>query len=370
MPLHKKEKSMADRSSTFVSTATTEREKAIDQALNQIERRFGKGAIMKLGEASRIQVEVIPTGSIALDLALGVGGIPRGRITEIYGPEASGKTTLCQHIIANAQRAGGYAAFIDAEHAMDRTYAERCGVDIANLLISQPDTGEQALEIVDALIRSNAIDVVVIDSVAALTPRAEIEGEMGDSHVGLQARLMSQAMRKLTSAISSSNTSVVFTNQLREKVGVMFGNPETTSGGKALKFYASVRLDIRRTDSIKQGQDVMGNRTRVRVVKNKVAPPFRVAEFDIMYSEGISREGGLIDLGLEMGLVKKSGAWFNVGDIRLGQGRENAKDFLRQNSDVAGALDDQIRGNLSSFKASELEIPVEEAEDEEVLEEI
>jgi len=361
---------MADRSSTVVSAATTEREKAIEHALNQIERRFGKGAIMKLGEASKIQVDVIPTGSIALDLALGVGGIPRGRITEIYGPEASGKTTLCQHIIANAQRAGGYAAFIDAEHALDRTYAERCGVDINNLLISQPDTGEQALEIVDALIRSNALDVVVIDSVAALTPRAEIEGEMGDSHVGLQARLMSQAMRKLTSAISSSNTCVVFTNQLREKVGVMFGNPEVTSGGKALKFYASVRLDIRRTDTIKQGQDVMGSRTRVRVVKNKVAPPFRVAEFDIMYSEGISREGGLIDLGLEMGLVKKSGAWFNVGDIRLGQGRENAKDFLRQNSDVAGALEEQIRGNISSFKAGELELGTAEEEDEEILEEM
>jgi len=370
MPLHKKDKVMADRSSTFVSTATTEREKAIEHALNQIERRFGKGAIMKLGEASKIHVEIIPTGSIALDLALGVGGIPRGRVTEIYGPEASGKTTLCQHIIANAQHAGGYAAFIDAEHALDRSYAERCGVDINNLLISQPDTGEQALEIVDALIRSNALDVVVIDSVAALTPRAEIEGEMGDSHVGLQARLMSQAMRKLTSAISSSNTAVVFTNQLREKVGVMFGNPEVTSGGKALKFYASVRLDIRRTDTIKQGQDVMGSRTRVRVVKNKVAPPFRVAEFDIMYSEGISREGGLIDLGLEMGLVKKSGAWFNVGDIRLGQGRENAKDFLRQNSDVAGALEEQIRGNITSFKAGELEFEAEEAEDEEVLEEI
>jgi recombination protein RecA len=367
MAMSKKEKSMADRSATVVSTATTEREKAIEQALSQIERRFGKGAVMKLGEVSRIQVDVIPTGSIALDLALGVGGVPRGRITEIYGPEASGKTTLCQHIIASAQRAGGYAAFIDAEHALDRTYAARCGVDINNLLISQPDTGEQALEIVDALIRSNAIDVVVIDSVAALTPRAEIEGEMGDSHVGLQARLMSQAMRKLTSVISSSNTSVVFTNQLREKVGVMFGNPETTSGGKALKFYASVRLDIRRTDTIKQGQEVMGNRTRVRVVKNKVAPPFRVAEFDIMYSEGISREGGLIDLGLEMGLVKKSGAWFNVGDIRLGQGRENAKDFLRQNSDVASALEEQIRGNISSFKAGEVEEEVEE--DEESLDE-
>ncbi len=345
---------MVDRSSTIVSAATSDREKAIEQALTQIERRFGKGAIMKLGDVSKIQVEVIPTGSIALDLALGVGGIPRGRITEIYGPEASGKTTLCLHIIASAQRAGGYAAFIDAEHALDRAYAARVGVDTTNLLISQPDTGEQALEILDALVRSNALDVVVIDSVAALTPRAEIEGEMGDAFVGLQARLMSQAMRKLTSAISSSNTSVVFTNQLREKIGVMFGNPETTSGGKALKFYASIRLDIRRTDSIKQGQDVMGSRTRVRVVKNKVAPPFRVAEFDIMYSEGISREGGLIDLGLEMGLVKKSGAWFNVGDIRLGQGRENAKEYLRQNSDVAAAIEEQIRGNMGSFKIGEI----------------
>src|SRR5690242_7755566 len=366
MPLHKKDKAMADRSSTFVSTATTEREKAIEQALNQIERRFGKGAIMKLGDVSRIQVEVIPTGSIALDLALGVGGIPRGRITEIYGPESSGKTTLCLHVIASAQRAGGYAAFIDAEHALDRTYAARLGVDTTNLLISQPDTGEQALEILDALVRSNAIDVVVIDSVAALTPRAEIEGEMGDSHVGLQARLMSQAMRKLTGAISSSNTSVIFTNQLREKVGVMFGNPETTAGGRALKFYASVRLDIRRTDSIKLGQDVVGNRTRVRVVKNKVAPPFKTAEFDIMYNEGISREGGLIDLGLEMGFIKKSGAWFNVGDIRLGQGRENAKEFLRQNTDVASAIEEQIRSNMNSFKTAEIEA-VEEGETEEAL---
>src|SRR5437588_6999656 len=360
MAFTKKEKSVVDRSSTAVSTATNEREKAIEQALNQIERRFGKGAIMKLGEVSKIHVDVISTGSIALDLALGVGGIPRGRITEIYGPEASGKTTLCQHIIASAQHAGGYAAFIDAEHALDRVYAAHCGVDTDNLLISQPDTGEQALEIVDSLVRSNAIDVVVIDSVAALTPRAEIEGEMGDSHVGLQARLMSQALRKLTGAISNSNTSVIFTNQLREKIGVMFGNPETTAGGKALKFYASVRLDIRRIDSIKQGQEVMGSRTRVKVVKNKVAPPFRVAEFDIMYSEVISREGGLIDLGLEMGLVKKSGAWFNVGDIRLGQGRENAKDFLRQNSDVAGAIEEQIRTNISSFNVAEVEGTEEE----------
>src|SRR5947209_10180038 len=364
--MSKKDKSMVDRSSTIVSAATSEREKAIEQALTQIERRFGKGAIMKLGDAAKVHVEAIPTGSIALDIALGVGGVPRGRVTEIYGPESSGKTTLCQHIIANAQRAGGYAAFIDAEHAMDRTYAARLGVDTTNLLISQPDTGEQALEILDALVRSNAIDVVVIDSVAALTPRAEIEGEMGDSHVGLQARLMSQAMRKLTSAISSSNTAVIFTNQLREKVGVMFGNREVTSGGKALKFYASVRLDIRRTDTIKQGTDVMGNRTRVRVVKNKVAPPFRVAEFDIMYSEGISREGGLIDLGLEMGLVKKSGAWFNVGEIRLGQGRENAKEFLRQNSDVASAIEEQIRGNMTAFKAAEIE---GEEEDDDTLEE-
>jgi recombination protein RecA len=325
---------------------------------------------MKLGEAAKIHVEVIPTGSIALDLALGVGGVPRGRITEIYGPESSGKTTLCQHIIANAQRAGGYAAFVDAEHALDPTYAARCGVDTNNLLISQPDTGEQALEIVDALVRSNAIDVVVIDSVAALAPRAEIEGEMGDSHVGLQARLMSQAMRKLTAAISNSNTAVVFTNQLREKVGVMFGNPETTAGGKALKFYASVRLDIRRIDSIKQGQDVTGSRTRVRVVKNKVAPPFKVAEFDIMYSEGISREGGLIDLGLEMGLVKKSGAWFTVGDIHLGQGRENAKEFLRQNTDVAAALEEQIRGNMLSYNRDAEEEVEDEVGDEPLDEEL
>src|SRR5438067_7141250 len=363
MPLHKKDKVMADRNSATVSTATGEREKAIEQALSQIERRFGKGAIMKLGEISKIHVEVIPTGSIALDLALGIGGVPRGRITEIYGPEASGKTTLCQHIIASAQRAGGYVAYVDAEHAMDRVYAAAIGVNIDDPLISQPDTGEQALEIVDSLVRSNALDVIVIDSVAALTPRAEIEGEMGDSHVGLQARLMSQAMRKLTGAISTSNTSIIFTNQLREKVGVMFGNPETTSGGKALKFYASVRLDIRRIDSIKQGQDVVGSRTRVKVVKHKAAPPFKTAEFDIMYSEGISREGGFIDLGLEMGLVKKSGAWFTVGDIRLGQGRENAKEFLRQNSDVASAIEEQIRGNIVSFRAGEVEGKEEEEDD-------
>jgi len=367
MASSKKEKAAAvDRNGTAATAGMTEREKAIELALTQIERRFGKGAIMKLGDAAKVHVEAIPTGSIALDLALGVGGIPRGRVSEIYGPESSGKTTLCLHIIASAQRAGGYAAFVDAEHALDPAYAARCGVDTNNLLISQPDTGEQALEIVDSLVRSNAIDVVVIDSVAALAPRAEIEGEMGDSHVGLQARLMSQAMRKLTGAISSSNTSVIFTNQLREKVGVMFGNPETTAGGRALKFYASIRLDIRRTDSIKLGQDVVGNRTRVRVVKNKVAPPFKTAEFDIMYNEGISREGGLIDLGLEMGFLKKSGAWFNVGDIRLGQGRENAKEFLRQNTDVASAIEEQIRSNMTTFKTAEIET-VEEAETEEAL---
>ncbi len=364
MAASKKEKATTDRNGTAAaSPAMTEREKAIDLALSQIERRFGKGAIMKLGEAAKVHVEAIPTGSISLDLALGIGGIPKGRITEIYGPESSGKTTLCQHIIASAQRAGGYAAFVDAEHTLDPVYAAKCGVDVNNLLISQPDTGEQALEIVDSLVRSNAIDVIVIDSVAALTPRAEIEGEMGDSHVGLQARLMSQALRKLTGAISTSHTSVIFTNQLREKIGVMFGNPETTAGGKALKFYASVRLDIRRTDSIKQGQDVVGNRTRVRVIKNKVAPPFKTAEFDIMYSEGISREGGLIDLGLEMGLVKKSGAWFTIGDIRLGQGRENAKEFLRQNTDVAGAIEEQIRGNITAFQTGEVEA-TEDAEEE------
>jgi len=346
----------------------TERDKSMELALNQIERRFGKGAIMKLGEAARVPIASIPTGSVSLDLALGIGGVPRGRITEIYGPESSGKTTLCQHIIATAQRNGGKAAFIDAEHAFDPTYAARCGVDTTELFVSQPDTGEQALEILDILVRSNALDVVVIDSVAALAPRAEIEGEMGDAHVGLQARLLSQAMRKLTSAISTSHTSVVFTNQLREKVGVMFGNPETTPGGKALKFYASVRLDIRRIDSIKLGQEVVGNRTRVRVVKNKVSPPYKTAEFDIMYSEGISREGGLLDLGQEMGIVKKSGAWFTCGEIRLGQGRENAKEYLRQNSDVALAIEEQIRSNMISYKAGEIEVAaaaVVEEEDEE-----
>ena len=350
----------AERSSAGVTAApgasTSEREKALDMAVSQIERRFGKGSIMKLGEArAKIFIDTIPTGSVGLDLALGVGGLPRGRVTEIYGPESSGKTTLCQHVIAEAQERGGVAAYIDAEHALDPGYAEKCGVKINDLLISQPDTGEQALEIVEMLVRSGAVDVVVIDSVAALVPRAEIEGEMGDAHVGLQARLMSQALRKLTGAINNSKTAVIFTNQLREKVGVMFGNPETTPGGRALKFYSSVRLEIRRVESLKQGTDVVGNRTRVKVVKNKVAPPFRTAEFDIMFNEGISREGGLLDLGLEMGIVKKSGAWFTVGDIRLGQGRENAKEYLRQNSDVAGAIEQQIRTNISSYKQSDEE---------------
>jgi recombination protein RecA len=302
---------------------------------------------------------------VGLDLALGIGGIPRGRVTEIYGPESSGKTTLSQHIIAQAQAKGGVAAYVDAEHALDPGYAERCGININDLLISQPDTAEQALEIVEMLVRSGAIDVVVIDSVAALAPRAEIEGEMGDAHVGLQARLMSQALRKLTAAINNSKTAVVFTNQLREKVGVMFGNPETTPGGRALKFYSSVRLEIRRVESLKQGTDVVGNRTKVKVVKNKVAPPFKVTEFDIMFNEGISREGGLIDLGLEMGIVKKSGAWFTVGDIRLGQGRENAKEYLRQNSDVAGAIDQQIRQNISTYKPAELNGATPDAAEEE-----
>jgi recombination protein RecA len=329
-----------------------DKEKALDLAIGQIERSFGKGSIMKLGEATgRLSVEVIPTGSIALDIALGVGGIPRGRVVEIFGPESSGKTTLVQHIMAEAQRSGGVAALIDAEHALDPAYAQHCGVNIDDLLVSQPDTGEQALEIAEALVRSGAVDVVAIDSVAALVPRAELEGEMGDSHVGLQARLMSQALRKLAGAINRSKTAVVFTNQLREKVGVMFGNPETTPGGRALKFYASVRLDIRRVDAIKQGSEVIGNRTKVKVVKNKVAPPFRVAEFDIMYNEGISKEGGLIDVGTELGILRKSGAFFSFGETRIGQGRENAKEFLRKNQEIAVEIERQIRQSVAAGKA-------------------
>ncbi len=322
----------------------TERDKAIDLALATIERQFGKGSIMKMNDStSRMHVEAIPTGSIALDLALGIGGIPRGRITEIYGPESSGKTTLAQHIIAEAQKGGGVAAYIDAEHAFDPLYAEKCGVVLDDLLISQPDTGEQALEITETLVRSGAIDVIVVDSVAALVPRAEIEGDMGDSHVGLQARLMSQALRKLTGAISRSRTSVIFINQLRMKIGVMFGNPETTTGGQALKFYSSVRMDIRRIETIKSGTDSVGSRVRVKVVKNKVAPPFRQAEFDIMYNEGISKAGSALDVAVDLAIVRKSGAWFYLGEERLGQGRENAKEFLNNNPDVLNDIVTRVR---------------------------
>ncbi len=331
--------------------AADDKKRALETVTSQIERQFGKGAIMRYGDGlDRLNVEAIPTGSIALDLALGIGGVPRGRIIEIYGPESSGKTTLSQHILAETQRMGGTVAFIDAEHALDPEYARACGVDVDNLMISQPDTGEQALEIVDMLVRSGAIDAIVVDSVAALVPRAEIEGEMGDSHVGLQARLMSQALRKLTSGISRSNTVVIFINQLREKIGVMFGNPETTTGGRALKFYASVRLDIRRIDQIKQGTEVIGGRHKVKVVKNKVAPPFHIAEFDLMYAEGISKEGGILDVGIEMGIVKKSGAFFSYGETRLGQGRENAKEFLRQNSAIRDEIEAKIRGNAGDFQ--------------------
>ena len=327
-----------------MAEAESMKAKAVERTVNDIEKVFGKGAIMRLGEHTALRdVSVISTGSIALDMALGVGGIPRGRVTEIFGPESSGKTTLAQHIIAEAQKAGGMAAIIDAEHALDPSYAAQCGVQVTDLLISQPDTGEQALEITDMLVRSNGIDVVVIDSVAALVPKAEIEGEMGDSFVGLQARLMSQALRKLTGAINKSNTSVIFINQLREKVGVMYGSPEVTPGGRALKFYASVRLDIRRVDSIKVGTDIIGNHVKVKVIKNKVAPPFRTAEFDIVFNEGISKEGGLLDVGLELGIIDKSGSWFSYNDTRLGQGREGARDFLRKNQDVAQEIEDEIR---------------------------
>ncbi|RJQ78655.1 recombinase RecA [Pseudonocardiaceae bacterium YIM PH 21723] len=320
-----------------------DREKALELALAQIDKSFGKGSVMRLGENPRPPIEVIPTGSIALDVALGIGGLPRGRVVEIYGPESSGKTTLTLHAVANAQRLGGLAAFIDAEHALDPDYAKALGVDTDNLLVSQPDTGEQALEIADMLIRSGALDILVIDSVAALVPRAEIEGEMGDSHVGLQARLMSQALRKLTGALSNSGTTAIFINQLREKVGVMFGSPETTTGGKALKFYASVRLDIRRIETLKDGTDAVGNRTRVKVVKNKVSPPFKQAEFDILYGIGISREGSLIDMGVEHGMVRKSGAWYTYEGDQLGQGKEKARQFLKENPDVANEIEKRIK---------------------------
>ena len=328
---------------------TTEREKALELAIGQIEKRFGKGSIMKLGESAIMSTdEAIPSGSLALDLALGIGGIPRGRITEIFGPESSGKTTLAQHIIAEAQRKGGIVAYIDAEHALDPDYAAKCGVNVDDLLISQPDTGEQSLEITEALVRSGAVDVIVIDSVAALVPRAEIEGEMGDSHVGLQARLMSQALRKLAAAIGRSGTSVVFLNQLREKVGIIFGNPEVTPGGRALKFYSSVRIDLRRVETIKQGNEAIGSRVRARVVKNKVAPPFHTAEFDIMFDHGISKEGNLIDLGVEREIVKKAGAFFSYGDIRLGQGRESAKQYLVQNPEPAQEIEQRIRASATT----------------------
>lgn len=324
----------------------SEKKKALDLALSQIEKQFGKGSIMRLGEDSKLNIDVIPTGSLDLDIALGIGGIPRGRIIEIFGPESSGKTTVTLHIAAEAQKLGGIAAFIDAEHALDPAYAKRLGVDIENLIISQPDTGEQALEIAEALVRSGAIDIVVIDSVAALVPKAEIEGEMGDSHIGLQARLMSQALRKLAGTINKSNSTVIFINQLREKVGVMFGSPETTTGGRALKFYASIRLDIRRIESLKQGDDIIGNRTRIKVVKNKLAPPFKQAEFDIMYGTGISREGNILDSGVAANIINKSGSWYSYNEHKLGQGRENAKDFLRENSEVALEVENKIRAEF------------------------
>lgn len=335
-----------------------DREKALESALALIDRQFGKGSVMRLGSEDRAPVEIIPTGSIALDVALGVGGLPRGRIIEIYGPESSGKTTLTLHAIANAQRAGGIAAFIDAEHALDPDYAKKLGVDIDQLLVSQPDTGEQALEIADMLVRSGAIDLVVIDSVAALVPKAEIEGEMGDSHVGLQARLMSQALRKLTGGLNQTKTTAIFINQLREKIGVFFGSPETTAGGKALKFYASVRLDIRRIETLKDGTEAVGNRTRVKVVKNKMAPPFKQAEFDILFGTGISREGSLIDFGVDQGIVKKSGSWFTYDGEQLGQGKENARNFLRNNADVAAEIEQKIKTKLGIGVV--VEAPVED----------
>jgi recombination protein RecA len=328
---------------------TTEREKALELAIGQIEKRFGKGSIMKMGESTIMSpIEAIPTGSLALDIALGIGGIPRGRITEIFGPESSGKTTLAQHIIAEAQKMGGTVAYIDAEHALDPSYAAHCGVNVADLLISQPDTGEQALEITEALVRSSAVDVIIIDSVAALVPRAEIEGDMGDPQMGLQARLMSQALRKLAAAIGKSGTAVVFINQLREKVGIVFGNPEVTTGGRALKFYSSVRIDLRRAETLKQGNEAIGMRTKAKVVKNKIAPPFRSAEFDIMFDHGISREGNILDIGIEMGIIGKAGAFFSYGDTRLGQGRETTKGYLKDNPDLAKEIEEKIRASAGT----------------------
>jgi len=334
--------------------AIADREKALEAALAQIEKQHGKGSVMRLGDETRLPIEVIPTGSIALDVALGIGGLPRGRVVEIYGPESSGKTTVALHVIANAQAAGGICAFIDAEHALDPDYAARLGVDTDALLVSQPDNGEQALEIADMLVRSGALALVVIDSVAALTPRAEIEGEMGDSHVGLQARLMSQALRKMTGALAGAGTTAIFINQLREKIGVMFGSPETTTGGRALKFYSSVRLDVRRIETLKDGADMVGNRTRVKVVKNKVAPPFKQAEFDIIYGQGISREGSLIDLGVETGIVRKAGAWFTYEADQLGQGKENARTYLKKNPEVADEIESRILKHLGIGESNEV----------------
>jgi len=356
---------MAKKSNPQSQEIDSNRQVALDKALSDIAKRYGDGSIMRLGEAHHLVVEAIPTGALSLDIALGVGGIPRGRITEIYGPESSGKTTICQHIVAEAQRLGGTCAFIDMEHALDPMYAARCGVQVESLLISQPDTGEQALEIAETLVRSGAVEVIVIDSVAALVPRAEIEGDMGDSPMGMQARLMSQALRKLSGVIKQTNTAVVFTNQLRQKIGVVFGNPETTTGGMALKFYASVRLDVRRIQSIKLGADVIGSRTRVRVVKNKVAPPFRTAEFDIMYNEGISKAGDLLDLATNLDIVTKRGSFYSYGDIRLGQGRENSKDFLKQNSDLAEEIELAIRQQALS---GELPLAFSAGDDSEISE--
>jgi recombination protein RecA len=343
-----------------------DKKKALEVALSQIERQFGKGSIMKLGEAgARFEVPVIPSGSIAIDVALGVGGFPRGRVTEVYGPESSGKTTLCLHVLAEAQKLGGIAAFIDVEHALDPIYAANIGVDLENLYVSQPDTGEQGLEIVETLVRSNAVDVVVVDSVAAMVPRAEIEGDMGDSHMGLQARLMSQALRKLTSVISKSKTSVIFVNQIREKIGVMFGNPETTPGGRALKFYSSVRIEVRRMDSIKQNGELLGNRAKVKIVKNKLAPPFKVAEFEIIYGKGISREGSLLDVAASLGVAKRTGSWYSYGDTRLGQGRDNSRVFLEENPDIADEIERQVRalaGLDRSQNGKVHEVEVEEVE--------
>jgi recombination protein RecA len=339
-----------------------DRDKALDMALANIEKQFGKGSVMKMGDDVAQKVAAIPTGAISLDVALGIGGLPRGRVVEIFGPESSGKTTVALHAVAEAQKAGGIAAFIDAEHALDPTYARALGVDINELLVSQPDTGEQALEIADMLIRSGAVDIIVVDSVAALTPRAEIEGEMGDTHVGLQARLMSQALRKIAGSLNRSKTTAVFINQLREKIGVMFGSPETTPGGRALKFYSSVRLDVRRIESLKDGTDVVGNRVRVKVVKNKVAPPFRQAEFDIMYGEGISREGSLLDVGVEEGLIRKAGAWYTYGDDQLGQGRENARTFLKEHEDVVRELEKKVKEKLGiePLAADEVDVAVDD----------